>query len=370
MNILHLSAAKTWGGGENHLENLCYELQHLAPEMNNIIFCLDTGEFCSKLEGGNIETIPAPLRFKMDPKYFFKLVRICKKEKIDLIHIHDTTALTLGVMGDYFYELPRFIFSKKTSFPIKNRKRTLHKYNYPKIKRILCVSEETKRVTAQSIQDKEKLVTIYHGTRLDNKSSETPFRLREKLNLTPDHTIIGNIANHIRAKSLDTLIDVADYLVNQQNRKNFIFLQMGRFSKRTEGLQKRVLELKLQEHFYFTGFLPEASNFIPQFDISLVTSQSEGIPGFIYESFYHKIPVVSTNVGGIPEIIENGRNGLLAPMHDVEALGEQVLSLLKDKSLQKEFTQASHRLLINNYSTKTMAEKTLAEYKKVLHGRS
>ena len=369
MNILHVSAVKKWGGGENHLENLCYELQQFAPEVNNIIFCLRKGEFYQKLSSKDLQVVPATLAFKMDPRFFFKLITTCRNQQIDLIHIHDTTALTLCVMGDYFYNLPPFILSKKTSFPIKSRKRTIHKYNYPKIKKVLCVSEETKSVTSNKVEDPGKLTTIYHGTRLTGKSRETPFSLTEKLRLGQGRKIVGNIANHIRAKNLETMIKVADYIVNDQGRKEFYFVQMGSFTKRTESLQKKVEQMNLQDNFYFFGFVPEASNFIPQFDVSLVTSQSEGVPGFIYESFYHKVPVVSTAVGGIPEVIRNDHNGLLAEKYDWRRLAQQVIKLSEDPAKREKFTEASYNLLIRKFTTAKMAEATLAEYKKVLDGR-
>src|SRR5690606_33991183 len=135
-------------------------------------------------------------------RFILKIGSLCKKKKIDLVHIHDTTALSLAVMADHIFDLPPFVFSKKTSFPIRNRKQTLFKYNYRKIRSILCVSETTLKVASPSIEDPSRLKVIYHGTRLDNKSASTPFLLREKLDLPSDKRIIGNIANHIRAKHL------------------------------------------------------------------------------------------------------------------------------------------------------------------------
>ena len=370
MNILHLSAVKNWGGGENHIENLCAELKTLAPEVQNHILCIKNAQFQQKLNGGNYEVVPASLAFKMDPRYFLKLIKVCRKKKIDLIHIHDTTALTLCVMGDYLYNLPPFIFSKKTSFPIKDRKSTIYKYNYPKIKKILCVSEATRNITSEKIKNKQQLTTIYHGTRLETKNKEAAFSLRNKLNISKEQKIIGNIANHIRAKSLDTLIDVADFLINKKGRKDFYFVQIGTFTKRTTDLQQKLEQLKLQEYFAFLDFVPNAWSLIPQFDLSLVTSQSEGVPGVIYESFYYKIPVVSTNVGGITEVIENQKNGLLAPKHDFETLGKHITYLSENSDLVQQFTEVSYKKLVENFTTKTMAEKTLAEYKKIINGRS
>jgi len=321
MHILHLSAVKNWGGGENHIENLCAELSISDPEVKNTIFCVRNGTFHKRLQKTNLQFIPATLWPKFDPRFFIKLGRVCKKHKVDIIHIHDPSAILLAILADKFFNLPPFVFSKKTSFPIKQRKKTLFKYNYPKIKKILCVSEETKNIASKGITDHSKLVTIYHGTNLKTKSAETPFLLREKCNIPPNKKIIGNIANHIRAKHLDTWVDVADIIINKEKRDDFFFVQIGTFTDRTEALKERVKELNLESYMEFMGYTPNASNFLPQFDLSLITSQSEGVPQVIYESFYHKTPVISTNVGGIPEIVDHNINGLMAPMHDHNKIG-------------------------------------------------
>ncbi|TYP70454.1 glycosyltransferase family 4 protein [Aquimarina intermedia] len=366
MRILHLSAVKNWGGGENHIENLCSELAVSNPEIYNVIFCVKNGAFHRRLKQSNLNYITAILLPKFDPRFFIKLGQTCKREAIDIIHIHDPSAILLAILADKFYKLPPFVFSKKTSFPIKQRKKTLFKYNYPKIKKVLCVSEETKKIASKGIEDKSKLITIYHGTNLQSKSNQTPFLLREKYTILPAVKIIGNIANHIRAKHLDTWIDVADQIINKNHKKDFFFIQIGTFTDRTEDLIHRMKELNLEKHMVFLGYTPNASNYIPQFDISLITSQSEGIPQVIYESLYHKTPVVSTDVGGIPEVIENNHNGFLSPMHEPEQLSQHILNLSDNKELQHKFKENGYLKLINNFTTKNMALQTLQVYKNIL----
>ena len=179
MKILHLSAAKNWGGGENHITNLCLELKEIDRKTENYILCLADSAFHEILKRKEYKTYSAPLAIKLDLRYVFKIIRICKKHKIDLIHIHDSTALTLAVMATKLGNLPPFIFSKKTSFPIKNRKRTIYKYNHPKIKKILCVSRETQRIASEKINDHSKLSTLYHGTST-RKQNIIEFRSKER----------------------------------------------------------------------------------------------------------------------------------------------------------------------------------------------
>ena len=367
MKILHLSATKNWGGGENHIENLCLELEHMDTEIQNIILCVARGSFHKKLLDTNLWVETAPLLIKLDIRYALKLLSLCRKHKIDLIHIHDSTALALAVMATKLGTLPPFIHSKKTSFPIKERPRTLYKYNHPQIQKILCVSEKTKEITANSIQDKEKLTTVYHGTSLE-KSAKADFSLRERFNIPTDKIIVGCIANHIRAKNLKTWIELVDFMIHTRKEKKFHFIQIGSFTDRSRNYLNSIKNRNLKEHVSFVGFIPNASALIPQFDISLLTSQSEGIPQFIYESFFYKVPVVSTNVGGIPEIIQDSENGMLSNPFEAQTLADKLIALSRDKVLQEKFTERSYKKLIENFTTRKMAEQTLAEYKKVLYG--
>ncbi|MFS4483253.1 glycosyltransferase family 4 protein [Hyunsoonleella sp. 2307UL5-6] len=366
MHILHVSAVTNWGGGEYHIENLCSELLTSNPEIKNTVLCVEDSPFKERLSKTKIQYITAPLRIKIDLRYVFKLGKICKKHQISLIHIHDPSALQLTIIADKIYNLPPFVLSKKTSFPIKDRKKTLFKYNYSKIKKILCVSNETKNVAKKAIVDKNKLLTVYHGTNLKTKSTKTPFLIRKKYNIPNHKTIVGHIGNHIKAKHLETFINVVDRIINIEKHTNFIFIQIGTFSERTDALKVKVNQLNLQEHLIFMGYTPQASNFIPQFDIALMTSQSEGLPQFIYESMYHKTPIVSTDVGGISELITHEVNGFLAPIHDADTLTAHLLKLNNSTNLKAQFISKSYKILLAQFTTENMARETVKIYKSVL----
>ncbi|MFV8369295.1 glycosyltransferase family 4 protein [Flavobacterium sp. LB2R40] len=368
MTILHISAVKSWGGGENHIETLCYELKQSNPEIKNIVLCVENTLFHERLNKTQIEFQTAPLAYNIDLRFSLKIINLCKTKKVDIIHIHDPSAIALTIIADKFANLPPFLFSKKTSFPIKNKKLTLYKYNYSKIKKYLCVSDETRRITLQSIKDRDKVITVYQGTSVTNKSTATDFLLREKFAIDASKKIVGTIGNHIRAKNLETLIETVNIIVNVKKRTDIIFVQIGSFTERTEDLLTKIKELKLENYIHFLGYVPSASNFIPQFDALLMTSQSEGIPEVIFESFYHKKPVISTNVGGIPEIIQEGINGLLTPKEDFEMLSEKIIYLFNNKELERKFVTLSYEKLISSYTASVMAQKTLKEYQAILNG--
>ncbi|MDT0643874.1 glycosyltransferase family 4 protein [Zunongwangia sp. F363] len=369
MKILHLSAVRSWGGGEKHIENLCLEMAEHHPEATNIVLCRKGDLFEQSLQKQNIRHCTSPVFTNFDFRYALKIMVVCRKEDIDIIHIHDPKALALAIAADKFTNLPPFIFSKKTSFPIKNRKSTLYKYNYPKIRRILCVSEESKKVMS-GIVEEFKLKQIYHGFRPQReKQLLKPEVIRKTLKIPEGKKIIGNIANHTWPKNLETFLKVAHHLIHKNDRKDVHFVQIGGFDRETPGLQKKLKELRLEEHLNFYGFLPDASSCLPAFDVLILTSKSEGLPNVIYEAAFHKIPIVSTNVGGIPEIVSHMENGLLADAFNAEKLAEQIIFMLENKETAKTFTEAAHKNLLKNFTTKQMARETLQEYKDVLNER-
>ena len=99
-----------------------------------------------------------------------------------------------------------------------------------------------------------------------------------------------------------------------------------------------------------------------------MTSQSEWIPQAIYESFYFKVTVISTDLGGINKIIVDGENGYLLSSSDYKSFSDRLETLINDKEIARKFIALSYDKLISNYNTLIMALKTLEKYKLVING--
>ncbi len=366
MNILHISGVLKWGGGENHIQNLCFELAQSNPEVNNMILCVEGGEFHNKLTKLPIKFFTAKRRRRISFNFIMRIIELCKQEAVDLIHLHDPTAMQLAIIADHFSNLPSFVLSKKISYPVRKNFLSLYKYNYKKIKKYLCVSDETHAVLAQGVEDKGKIVTIYHGTRIDNKSDLTPFKLRDKLGIAANKKIIGNIANHYPAKDLATLVRTLNRLVNEYGRRDFHVVQIGSPSNTTPEIMELVKTYGLSAHISFLGFTENASNFIPQFDIGFMSSRLEGIAQFLYECFYHRLPIVTTNAGGAAEIIKQGDTGFITEKGDDEALARHLVYVLDHPEETKVIAENGNKLLFSQFITGVMAQKTLAVYREVI----
>ncbi len=130
-------------------------------------------------------------------------------------------------------------------------------------------------------------------------------------------------------KNVPGFLDVARRLAGKYDRLKFVVVGDGPERSCLEGLTMR---LKLDGRVRFTGFVDEMERIYAALDILVISSSTEGIPLTALEAMRHGIPVVSTRVGGIPEIIENGVNGLIVDAGDMEALGSAVESLVIDRA--------------------------------------
>ena len=205
------------------------------------------------------------------------------------------------------------------------------------------------------------------GLSLETLHQKTASNIHSKFNIENNKFIIGNVANHVRAKDLGTLILTLDYLVNTLNFKNIHLIQIGRFSNDTQGLKQLIKEKQLKNYITFTGFIQDGYQFTSQFNAFIMSSQSEGLPLTILESFYYKIPVISTKAGGIPEAITHNKNGLLANIKDFKTLALHVKTILESKALSTKITENAYKLVVERFTSNRMADQTIALYNQLLN---
>ncbi|OYX84026.1 MAG: hypothetical protein B7Y83_09500, partial [Flavobacteriales bacterium 32-34-25] len=198
--------------------------------------------------------------------------------------------------------------------------------------------------------------------------TERKEKIRQLFDISDDKLIIGNIANHVKAKDLPTLIKTMNYLVNEKKMKNIHLVQIGKFtSKLTTEIKNLISIYKLEDFITLTDFQAHALDFLVQFDVYVMSSEREGLPLTIYEAFLKKIAVVSTKAGGIPEVIVHGQNGYLSEVKDYESLASNIQLLLKNENIKEVFAERSYKLFFKKFTAVKTAENTLELYKKAIN---
>ncbi len=365
MRILHVSGAKSWGGNEQQLIYLMEGL--MGKGISQYLLCHSGTLLYQKAKDLNIELIEIPGKKVYNLKSLSGFAATVRKFKIEIIHLHTSNSLTAYVLSDFFYKLNiPTLFSKK-AISTKNSVLSKFKYNYRGINRMLCVSEYVKENFKKQLKPgmHYKLHVVPDGVPIETLE-EPQFHLKTKFNIPENYAVIGNIANHTRAKDLGTLIESLNYLVNEKKYKEVFLVQIGKFSGLTKDFQEMVIKYHLEDHIGFLGFTENANRFHKEFDVYLMTSRREGGPTSVLEAFSLGTPVVTTKVGIMEEAIMPGKSGFLAPVGDYKELANHLIVLLDDKELRKQISINAYIRFKNNYTVTHFITRTFKHYEAIL----
>jgi L-malate glycosyltransferase len=366
MKVLHISGAKGWGGNEQQLVDLIPELSKLDVE--NIVFGVEGSLLQKECTKKNVNFITSKDK-KLNKFVNYKYLKVLVKElKPDLIHLHTSDSLTVFTISDLLFKLKtKAVFSKKgigSSSSVLSK----FKYNYSGINSIICVSKAVQKDFSRILYPRNisKTTVIHDCVSLEILDKKEELNIRENLKIDKNKFIIGNIANHTSAKNIETFINVANHFVNIMNRKDTVFVQVGEYSKLTDAFIESINKKGLSENLFFTGKINNASSINRQFDLFMLTSEREGGPTSVLEAMLFGVPVVSTEVGLISEVIINGENGFYVPVKNEVLLAEKASYLLSDKKLQDQFSAINLEKVKHEFLAPYIAKSTFIEYSKIL----
>ena len=355
-----------WGGNEQQLVDLIPELENLG--ITNTIFCFKKSAIYQYCLNNNIKYISIPKKSTYSISLAFKLNKIIKDYSIDIIHMHTSNSVgTFLLFQIIFNKRIGSVFSKKG---ISDSSSSLSKinYNFKKIDKFICVSKAVQENFSNTLcsQNKLKLNLVYDGINLNRLNFNSSHNIRKELKLDDNVFIIGSIANHSKAKDLNTLIKAIYELTNNLKEKNIFCFQIGEHSSLTNNYNIDIEKLNLKKYIKLVGHRKNASSYLSQFNCLCFSSVREGLPLTILEGFHAKIPIVSTKAGGIPEVIFDGENGSLVDVHDYRMLAEKIKKLVYSNKLRKKFIKNGKKILENKFTSKICAMNTLSVYKKTI----
>jgi len=357
MNILHVSSATSWRGGEQQLVNLMNGLDEI--HISNHLLCPENCPL-ALYPHEEICYLHTYRKFSsFNPVTSIKLLTLVNRHHIDIVHVHDShahnyaiTAATLGMKSP-------IVVSRKVDFPT----RSTSKYNHSSIKAIICVSNHVKSIIEPIIKKKYLLHVIHDSIDL-NKRSDKTINLRKRFNIPVDHCVVANISALADHKDYPTFLKTAKEL--DSSEQPYTFLIIGSDAGEEQSLKKLWKELEIKSSVIFTGYLLDAQLALNEIDVFLFTSKEEGLGSTLLDAMLYEVPIVSTAAGGVPEIINHDVNGLLAPVGNSKQLATQISSICKDSNLREKLTSNALKA-VNKLSLQSMASKTLSIYQDILN---
>ncbi len=366
-NVVHLVEKLGIGGLEKVLTTLALDLN--KEKYNVSVWCLRKGGFfADKLIEEGIDVKILGIYTSRNPIGIYKLYKLLKLHKIDLIHTHAYSAGTVGRISAFLAGVSVIIYHNHSVHDHYNKYYHLVEWVLSFITdRIICVSDIVKRSTKETQGiSAEKLITIYNGTsNVCSVSGKAIIKLKQELRIHPEHTVIGTITHMEEHKGVFYLIQSASCFL--KSGKNLTFLLVGDGTQE-EKLKRLCVDLKIEKNVIFTGERSDIPEILSLIDIFVLPSVREGLGLSIIEAMACGKPIIATNVGGIPEVVKDGVSGILVPPKDIEALQDAIVELLDDKEKQEAMGFNGKRIYGESFNSRTMVDRMEELYDLLIKG--
>ncbi|HEY0220646.1 MAG TPA: glycosyltransferase [Candidatus Paceibacterota bacterium] len=366
IKVCYLITKGVWGGAQKYVYNLATTLPKDKYDVS--VICGEGGVLEEKLKDKGIEvhrikSLRRDISILGEIKSFFVLLKLIWKLRPDVLHLNSSKAGGIGALIGRVLFVPKVIFTAHGF--AWNEERKAHEMilifmsTYLTIlfchKTVVINSREKKQVENLPLIKDGKVVLVRNGIEkidfLDSETSRKYIEGKIKRNLK-EVTLIGTIAELHKNKGLTYAISGLSKI-----DQPFVFIIFGEGEERKK-LEKIIHEYKLQDKVYLCGFTPEASKYIKAFDIFLLTSIKEGLPYTILEAGLAKVPIISTSVGGIGDIIDSGKNGILITVGKPGEVTRAVEYLTGNKKEAKEFGKKLGEKIEKEFSIEEMLSKT------------
>ena len=373
--ILFAITKSVWGGAGKYVYDLAVNLPTDRFDVAVVAgpACRQaggTGILFEKLREAGIRTISVPelardIRIGKELRSFRALLRLFKQEQPDIIHLNSSK---VGGLGALAARIEAFRLHKKIRVMF-----TVHGWGFledrPLWWRIpvflaswastlfqdtVILINKRDYVAAQKFIPRRKLALIPNGyvprTSIPAGQARRFFSERLGKQISPDTVVIGTIAELTKNKGLKYLIDA----INQIKFKTII---IGEGEERAH-LEQQIHDLHLENTVLLLGFIPDAAQYLSGMDIFVLPSVKEGLPYAIIEAVAAQVPVIASNIGGIPDLISHNENGILIPPKNIVALAEAIEHLAKNKEERIALGKRGAHTIKTKFSLRAMLEKT------------
>ncbi len=355
LKILYVDTDREWRGGQEQLLTLMLGIKERQHQVS-----LAAPSDCllsSKAREWGIETFPFAQRSELSPWALFQLWNILGKRDFDIIHLNGPRALLAGGVASKLCGVPLRVCSRRVNFPLKSPLSHL-KYNWMQ-ESVVTVSISICQTLIDGGIRPDLIHVIYEGVDLAWLDSQQP----EPLADVNHRLVVGTVAHLSPEKGHRTLLEAAARIVSKVPDVHFVFVGRGELMSE---LDEMIQELGIQNHVLLTGFRSDSEALMKRFDIFCLPSLSEGLSSAILVAMASRLPVIATQVGGIPELVIDGETGIVVPPNDPDQLAEALCKVLGSCELRQRMGQAGRQRIEESFTLERKLQETESLYSHLL----
>lgn len=370
--ICYVITKGVWGGAQKYVYTLATSLP--IDKFDVFVIMGEGGTLKQKLHEKGIRTfelnnLKRDLSFKNEFWSSLEMLKIIWREDPQVLHLSSPKASGFGAVAGRLSFTPKIIQTiHGWSF---NEDRNIFSksliYFFSWITTLLChktiviAEKEKKQALKMSKVTTSKIILIPNGIEdikfINRTIVREALQSRAQIGRQSKKIWIGTICELHRNKGLDYAI-----LALAKIKEPFIYFIIGEGEERTN-LQNLIKAHGLQNKVFLLGAIEDAKIYLKAFDIFMLTSVKEGLPYTILEAGQASLPVIASHTGGIPDIIDDGKNGILTRIGDSNQITKALEYFITHPEKQKEFGQKLKEKVEKEFSVEEMIKKTIKLYK-------
>ena len=368
IRVVELLATGSNGGAQEHVYNL---VTRIDRERYDLTVCsLSSGSAVRKLERAGIPV--CVIDIPDDDAAVEAVAAHLAAIRADVVHNHMYRAEIIGTRAAWRVAgagLPRpYVVGTVHSSRVRSDEdRVLIRRLTPKMDHLIAVSSSIVRKITDEARVGAPVTLIYNGVDLERYNHQEPCcTLREEYGLPEEGPIVGVVARLEAEKGHPTLLDAWPHVVAEFPTATLLVVGEG---SRREALEAQAAARGVAGSVVFTGRRDDVPAVTAALDVAVLPSYREAQGLTILEAMALSRPVVASRVGGIPEMIEDERTGLLVAPHDSAALATAIGRLLRDHPLADTLARAGHDLVHERFCVELMARAVETIYDEAVHER-
>jgi glycosyltransferase involved in cell wall biosynthesis len=323
----------------------------------------DGNHFAGVLREMGIPVDKVTVRHLRDLSAIPRLVHYLYRQKADLVHTQLEFSNTLGNIAAKILRLPSVCTLHTIENPEKGSKthrrlRVMYWSLRNFCNRVITVSEELrKHHIAVSKSLPERVVTLYNGidqSHFEDLDIGKKNMLRGDLGIPPDAPLILTVAVLREPKGIQYMLEAMPAVLTAAPEAYFLIVGDGEYRQSLEEITR---DLQISHRVIFAGYREDIPDMLAIGDVFVLPSLTEALPTVIAEAMVTGLPIIASTVGGIPEMVEDQRNGILVPPGDPESLSRSCLRLLQNREVAQQMGREGRSIAARKFDIQKQARQ-------------
>ena len=375
IKILHVITHLPIGGAQ---DNTLYTVELLDKEKYDISLCCNLDgelvERAKKIEAIKLFDIPFLCR-KVSPyrdiRAFLSLYKLFKEEDFTIIHTHSSKAGLLARLAAVLNKTPIVIHTIH-GFAFNDFMNGLKKNFFIYLEKLLAKWTDVlitvsnlnkKKIIDLNIAHENKIKNIYSGIDLSLFTNKRNDEFRKELNLENDHLLLGSVGRLSNQKDPITMIEAFGIISKPFPNAHLALVGDGELKGK---ILEKIDQLKLNDRIHLTGNKNNPWSVYHSMDLFIMSSIYEGLGRSITEALSCGVPVVCTDVEGVPEIVRDNITGILVRPKDSNKLADAIIRTLNDMETAKKMAEEGRRFVNDNFDVNKMVNDIDSLYNTLL----